>query len=233
MADVESNLRRLEGQVNVSLQTGQDANKRRQAKNKLVGCRQQIDKLQSALSVYQSNPRNHGLMDRDAALFASRLDASLALFRKIDEMCNRTTSSAGMNGGVSQDYYNQKRINEETEETKALNNQQMYEDQRMKMDRDDEVLDRINVGLGNLHQVGLEQQKQFKRQEGLLMDLHDGMDKTERNMNTNIQRVNKVEEGTRGGCCALLTMIVLLGLIVSLLASNWACAILPKTTKCK
>jgi hypothetical protein len=77
----------------------------------------------------------------------------------------------------------------------------------------------------------MEHSKQFHRQDALLDELHDGVDNTQRKLNHNIASVDKVEKGTRGGCCTLIVMAALLALIMSLIFSNWACHVLPKA-KC-
>jgi len=120
---------------------------------------------------------------------------------------------------------------EDTAETEFLSNQALLQETKRQTEEEDEALGQIEQGLGTLKGIGLQQRKQLIKQDGLLSEMRDVMDSTDVRLQGNIKRVDKIDEGAKGGCCAILIIVFFIGLIVSLLASDWICVLLPNTTK--
>jgi len=228
---LEDSLRKTDAAARTANQTGSLNARKLEFKKKVSAARDgDLKVLTTSLEQYRANPRQYGITAQDVTTYSGRLDSIRALLSSIEQTCRGENVRTKLLSDSNQS--RPRRAVEETEETRDLSNRDMLDQQMVQREQDDELLDGISQGLFSLKQIGLEHSKQFQRQDELLTDLHEGVDTTQRKLNQNITSVDKVEKSSRGGCCAMLTMALLLALIVSLLASNWICPLLPGTKKC-
>lgn len=237
-ANIDGTLRKFDAKLSSQLASGRNEKEKRNIKLKLPSLKNDLSSLDAACDSFAANPRAAGLSDREVNAKMQALAGLQQLFKRVEEASGRVGDGGDREFLLGGDYANansSRRNIEETEETMYLSNRDMLEHQRQQVENDDAALEQIALGLGTLKTIGMSQQKQFKKQDALLTELKDGVDNTDARMQNNIKRVDKVEEGSRGGCCAMLIMLVLLGLIISILASNWACHIMvnPKKNQCE
>jgi len=94
----------------------------------------------------------------------------------------------------------------------------------MAIENQDEKLDQVLEGLTTLSDMGHNISNELDLHKHLLSDLDNAVEATDERIKLNTQRVETVNEKA-GGCCGMLIMLFLLGIIVFLLASNQACHI--------
>jgi uncharacterized protein YukE len=236
--DVASTIRKLELRCEGLAGAGADK-ERRQIKQKIPTVRQELDSLDVAVDQWRRAPRKAGLTDRDLQVRATTVSDLRAQLRRVETAVGAAANAGGnaldpvrTRAALFQDYAPPSaRPVEDSAETEYLSNQELLHDTRRRTEEEDEALGRIEQGLGTLKSIGLQQKKQLIKQEGLLDEMRGTMDDTDARLQGNIKRVDRIDEGSRGGCCALIIIALLIGLIVSLIASNWVCHILPSTTR--
>lgn len=226
----DSQLRKFDARVNS--RSAKSDRERKQVKLKLPSLYNDLMSLESATTQWSTNPRVAGLTPREVQGKATMVADLVRLYRKLEDalsQVNDTDRDLLLQG--ASDYESGRKQYDETDDTMFMSNRELVQEQRLRIQQEDDSLDAIAVGLDNLKTIGKSQEKQLIKHGELLTELKDGVDGTDARMHGNIRSVELVEEGSRGGCCALLVMVALLGLIVSILASNWACHILPSIKK--
>ncbi len=226
-----------------SLTTDKD---KRQIRQKLPALRQDLEALAAAVDAWQRAPPSRsarGQLDqREIEARARTVDGLRGSLRKLEAAIAPAAGnlmgsavgggdSAAARAALFQGYSTSTKPVEDTAETEYLSNQDLLQETKKRTREEDEALGQIEQGLGTLKHIGLQQQKQLTKHEGLLDEMREVMDQTDARLQGNIKRVDRLDEGARGGCLALICIALLIGLIISLVASNWACAILPSTTR--
>ncbi len=223
LAETESTIRGYD----VRLSSSRSTTELRQIRQKLPTIEKNIEVLESSLEMYLANPRKYGVTENQLQPHTQTLNKVIDLLVKVqtgtEKNNNKNTTAAT--------YIPPSRPAEDNEETQYLSNQQLLDEEVSRAQLEDDALDSISHGLTQLNYVAKSQNKQLLKHGVLIDEVRDGMERTDGHLQANIQRANIVEEKTRGGCCSLLIMAVLLALIVSVLVSNWPCHILPKVTK--
>jgi len=208
---------------------------RRSVRNCLVATRSDVAQLDSTLRSWRENPRppvSQGeLMKRAEALTELQLHLARVETMVQDPLGGGSDRDPLLGQGRYDTAASVRRHYEENDETRYMDNRTLLQQQHERIQQDDAALERISIGLGQLKTAGLQQQKQLVKQDAMLDELKQGVDNTDARLQSNIKRVDLIEEGSRGGCCALIVILLLLALIVSVLASNWLCSILPHTKK--
>lgn len=105
---------------------------------------------------------------------------------------------------------------EESLETRHLSNQQLMERQQREELKQDEHLEDILRGVTTLKDMGYGIAHELNAQEGLLDNLEQGIDKTDRNIQRNTSRVQNVSHESTS-CWPMFIMIFLFFIIVFLL----------------
>lgn len=225
----ESQLRKFDARVHS--RAAKSDRDRKQAKLKLPSLYNDIMSLEAATNQWSTNPRIVGLTSREVQGKANMVADLVRLYRKLEDALSQVQDNDRDLLLQGADFSASRKNYDETEETMFMSNRELVQEQRIRIQQEDDSLEAISLGLDNLKNIGKSQEKQLIKQDALLTELKDGVDSTDARMHGNIRRVELVEEGSRGGCCAMIVMVALLGLIVSVLASNWACHILPNVKK--
>ena len=195
------------------------ARQRRGLVQRLSDCRADIERLSRALTAYTSNPIKHkiavGEIDRRRGLvtalrsYADRLEAQAAPVT--------TGRRRGATGGAARGAV------EDTEETVALSNAQLYAAQQQTIARQDEKLDGILAGVQTLKAISTDIHGELDVQSGLLQDVDHGLDHAAAGIDANVRRIGEVERKDRGGWLSVACMLLWLLLIILLLASDAFC----------
>jgi hypothetical protein len=114
---------------------------------------------------------------------------------------------------------------EETEQTRAMANQELLLEQRAKVAEQDEKLDGVLSGLQKIKQQSYDIHAELDLHAGLLDDLNQTVDSTDARVVNNTRVIEDVSEREGSGWCFMCTMLILLILIVLLASTNWACHI--------
>lgn len=217
------------------LQSARNDRERRQVRQKLPSITNNINSLHTTLEMWKSNPRKHGMTDRDIQSRTTTLTELENAFNRLQQNLEKGDVPAASKAQLMGGYVPLSRPAEDNEDTQFMSNKELLDDEVERVQMEDEALGNISQGLTQLNYVAKAQNKQLLKQEGLINDLKDGLDQTDRDLQGNLKRVDIVEEKSRGGCYSLLLMAALLALIVSVIVSNWMCHILPniKKNQCK
>jgi len=110
----------------------------------------------------------------------------------------------------------------ENDGTRGLSNRQLAEQQQLQFKRQDQKLDDVLEGVTKLKDIGTGISAEFDLQKPLLRELDENIDHTDAKLRINTQRVEQVNEKA-GGCCGMITMVILAVIIVGLISSNIGC----------
>jgi small-conductance mechanosensitive channel len=114
------------------------------------------------------------------------------------------------------------KVVEENERTRDLSNDQLMQEQKMMVQQQDRHLDDILVGVTRLKNIGEDINQELDVHSGLLNQLDKGVDNT--------TKAEAIQEES-GGCLGLCIIFFLVGVILMLVATNWACYVFDKN-KC-
>ena len=108
--------------------------------------------------------------------------------------------------------------------------------QQFAMQQQDTHLDELLYGVGRLKQIGTDIGQELDLQSSLLDDLDKGVDKTTGKIKSNTKRAGAlIEESDNGLCgsgwCGFCTILILIGVIIMLVATNYACYVF-NSNKC-
>lgn len=118
---------------------------------------------------------------------------------------------------------------QESESSQQVSNQQLLAQQSAALSAQDEKLDGILDGVSRLKVMSNDINQELDLHANLLNELDSAVENTDARLQRNIRRVDIVTEKA-GGWCGIICMLLLFGLIISLLVTNWGCH-LPKA-KC-
>lgn len=107
---------------------------------------------------------------------------------------------------------------EETDDTKHMSNQDLYQTQAQSRRNQDEQLDQILTGVGKLKDMSHDIHRELDLQTHLLSDLDTAVERTDKRMVVATDRVDDVNRESKGWCgilCILLWLIVLIFLATS------------------
>lgn len=119
---------------------------------------------------------------------------------------------------------------EESAESQASSNVQIYAAQRSALSAQDEKLDGILDGVSRLKVMSNDINQELDLHANLLGELDSAVDSTDARLQRNTKRIEIVQEES-SGCCGLLTMGLLFALLIILLVTNWGCHVF-KPSKC-
>jgi ribosome assembly protein YihI (activator of Der GTPase) len=145
-----------------------------------------------------------------------------------DELNGSGNNSRGaLMGGARRTPIN---LSEESQESQQISNQQLQSQQRTALSEQDSKLDGILDGVSRLKVMSSDINAELDLHQNLLGELDTAVDATDARLQRNTKRIEIVSEKA-GGCCGLITMVILFALIVILLATNWGCHVF-KPSKC-
>jgi len=226
--ETDSSIRGLESRV----QSARNDIVKRQVRQKLPPVQANLSTLQGTLDVWGNSLRKFNLTENDYQSYNNRYQDVYRSFTRLQQNVDRQAMSDNPKTALLSGYA-PSRPAEDNEETQYMSNQQLLEEEVLRAQQEDAALDSISHGLTQLSFVAKAQNKQMLKQETLVAELREGMERTDQHLQENMLRANIVEKKTRGGCCAMIIMGLLLALIVSVIASNWMCHILPNVKKNK
>ena len=119
---------------------------------------------------------------------------------------------------------------DESDESQQHSNAQILAQQKSALSAQDEKLDGILDGVSRLKVLSNDINQELDLHANLLGELDSAVDATDARLQRNTKRIEIVQEES-GGCCGLLTMAILFGLMVMLLITNWGCHVF-KPSKC-
>lgn len=212
----------------VRLQASRSDRDRRQIRQKFPSIKANIASLQSTLDVWASNLRKWGLTERDIQSRSATVSELHAAFTRLQQNAERTPEANSAKAHLLSNYVPLSRPVEDNEQSQYLSNKELLDEEVERAQFEDTALDHISQGLTQLNYTAKAQNKQLLKQEGLITDLGNAMDGTDERLQSNLKRVEIVEENTRGGCCSIIIIALILAIIVSVIFSNWMCHILPK-----
>jgi len=202
------------------------AKEKRIIARKLNTIKSDIDKLERSLSKMEAQPIAYKMLEGELSRRRQLLLSLKKLYENTDnlytgknnarlEMTRKKDLLYGSRGDDNID---------ETNETDGKTNKQVSDQQQVTIEKQDEQLGQVLEGLTTLTHMGQDMSNELDLHKHLLSDLDNAVDATDERIKLNTQRVETVNEKA-GGCCGMLIMLFLLGIIVFLLASNQACHI--------
>ena len=120
----------------------------------------------------------------------------------------------------------------ETDETRALENQEILRLQHRKLEDQDSLLDQLEQGAVRTKEIGKDIGNELTLHDKLLHDIDNDMDKTSGKMKRETRRLNKLLKNQKS-CCALMVMVFLIAIIVALYLTHWGCDIFKSKSRCK
>lgn len=109
-----------------------------------------------------------------------------------------------------------------------MESDQMLLQQQQVLAAQDEHLDNILHGVGRLKAIGTDIGSELDLHSSLLNDLDHGMDKTTGKLKTNTKNAIVLQEESSSGWCGICTIVILIGIIILLAATNYACYVFNK-----
>ena len=191
---------------------------RRTLQKRLTEAKDELTRLDSALRTHETNPMQHKIGSGEAQRRREKVsDLKVKLSRmSADEESAPATS--GRRRGTARSSM----AVEDTEETVALSNSQLYAQQRETIAQQDEKLDNILAGVHTLKAISTDIHSELDVHNQLLTDLDQQMDHTDNKLRANVRKIAVIEKRARGWlsvCC----MVVWIVLIVLLLATDVFC----------
>jgi len=188
-----------------------------------------IDKLERSLIKMEAQPIAYKIGEGELSRRRQMLSSIRNLYQMTDDLNSGKTSQrlemirkkdllSGGRGGYGAQQH------DETAETEGVSNRDLSNQQQQMIDKQDQQLGHVLDGLTTLHHMGHDISTELDLHKHLLSDLDNSIDQTDDRIRINTQRVETVNEKA-GGCCGMITMLVLLAIIIFLLASNAACHI--------
>eukprot|EP01108_Squamamoeba_japonica_P006354 TRINITY_DN5124_c0_g1_i4.p1 TRINITY_DN5124_c0_g1~~TRINITY_DN5124_c0_g1_i4.p1 ORF type:complete len:158 (-),score=45.56 TRINITY_DN5124_c0_g1_i4:106-537(-) len=104
-------------------------------------------------------------------------------------------------------------VPEETEETRGLDNQQLFSTQQKIVQQQDDQLDLLSHSIGRSKQVALAIDDEVTEQDALLQGLDAHVDRTGAKLRNTTRRVARTEKKASTKCLWLLICLLCLGLI--------------------
>jgi len=199
---------------------------RRVIARRLNTAKGEIDKLERLLTKMETQPIAYKIGEGELSRRRQMLSSLRKLYDSTDDLYSgkhnaRLEMSSRkkdlLRGGHNEDIA-------ETSETEGRSNREIADQQQMAIQKQDEKLDQVLEGLTTLSDMGHNISNELDLHKHLLSDLDNAVDATDERIKLNTARVETVNEKA-GGCCGMLIMLFLLGIIVFLLASNQACHI--------
>jgi hypothetical protein len=186
-------------------------------------CRDMITRLERSLANMERAPMKFKIGEGE-------INRRKGLLTSVRTDSDRLESD--LNGGGSSGRAARRPVNlaDESLESQQQSNVQIHAQQRSALSAQDEKLDGILDGVSRLKVMSNDINQELDLHAGLLTELDSAVDSTDARLQRNTKRIEIVQEQS-GGCCGMLTMAVLLGLIIMLLVTNWACHIF-KPSKC-
>lgn len=223
LADLEANLTQSEQRLTGPRKQERD---KRQVKQKIPQFTQQFNELDSALATFAQAPTRFGLSPHEVEQYSSRMGSLRSKLQTVGSLCQKDEARVALLGDQPRQKF------DDSEDTFAMTNQDLYKEHQERQAREDNQLDDISSGLTQLTDIANQQNKKLKYQDTLLGNLHDNVDQADDEMRGNVKRVDLVEVETRGGTFPLLIMVALFILMGFVLFTNYLCPLLPGA-KCR
>ena len=192
---------------------------RRTLQRRLTEAKDELTRLDTALRTHEANPMQHKIGSGEAQRRRERMTQLKAKLLQLstDEEENASATSSRRRGTARSAM-----AVEDTEDTAALSNSQLYAQQRQTIAQQDEKLDNILAGVHTLKAISSDIHSELDVHNQLLTDLDQQMDHTDNKLRANVRKIAVIEKRARGWlsvCC----MVVWIVLIVLLLATDVFC----------
>lgn len=190
---------------------------KRQMAKKIDDSRDRLNRLERSLREMERNPMRFRIGDGEL----NRRKGLLASLRSInDQLEDQLTHNDGrLAGNLAR---KPPSLANESADSQQLSNQQLLAQQSSALSAQDEKLDGILDGVSRLKVMSSDINQELDLHANLLTELDHAVDNTDTRMQRSIKRVEIVTEQS-GGWCGLFCMILLFGIIVSLLVTDWGC----------
>jgi len=217
----------LDGTVSVLVNESMDveSTRARMKLNKtLENSKSELSRLERILAKMENNPMAYqigeGELQRRKGLMA---DLKRSVATADDKLNSRGGSRFGYAARREKEY-------NEDDETRGVSDRSLLQQQHAMRDRHDQKLDGILSGVTKLKVMGQEINQELDLHTRLLDDLDGAVTATDERIVTNIKKVDHIDRKS-GGCCHLITIMLLFALIVFFAASNLPCHIF-RPSKC-
>ena len=191
---------------------------RRTLQRRLTEAKDELTRLDSSLRAHEANPMQHKIGSGEAQRRREKVTQLKAKLAGLSADEENASAASGRRRGTARSSM----AVEDTEETAALSNSQLYAQQRQTIAAQDEKLDDILAGVHTLKAISSDIHSELDVHNTLLTDLDQHMDHTDNTLRANVRKIATLEKRTRGWlsvCC----MVVWILLIVLLLATDVFC----------
>jgi methyl-accepting chemotaxis protein len=206
---------------------GLTARQKRQLTKRVNDCKDDLQRLEYSLQVYESSPVKYKIGDGEIQRRRGLLAQVRTTLQRVDEAAGGR-GGAGGGGGAG---WRRRANQEETGETAGQTNQQLYVQQKESMQQQDEKLDNILAGVQTLKVMSQDINQELDLHHHLLNELDDAVDETDKKIQGNTKRIDNISRREGAGWCVILCMVLLLVAIVILIATNWFCYVFQKCDK--
>jgi len=211
----ESELSAAEQDINERAMTQRQ---RRLTLKRISDAKENVQRLERALTKFEANPIKFKIGDGEIQRRKGLLAATRNTANRIDDLSQSSDRSRG--GG-----WRKRTAIEETGETAAMSNNQLHAQQKQQIAVQDEKLDNILNGVQTLKVMSQDINQELDLQHHLLNDLDAAVDHTDRKIQQNTKKIDQIENKESGGWIPLIIMIILLGLIIMLFATDYLCPV--------
>lgn len=204
---------------------GLTARQKRQLTKRINDCKDQLSRLELSLQLFETNPIKFKIGDGEIQRRRGLLAQVRTNVQRVDEAASgRGAGSSSSNSGA----WRRRNNVEETGETAASTNQQLYVQQKESIAQQDEKLDNILAGVQTLKVMSQDINQELDLHHHLLNELDDAVEDTDKKIISNTRRIEHITRREAGGWCIILCMVLLLVAIVILVATNWFCYVFQK-----
>jgi len=179
-------------------------------------CKDDISRLERTLAKMETDPVAYKIAEGELSRRRGDLAMAKNQAKQLDGLLSRSENNARKQLLKNAD---------DTEETKGQTNSELLQSQMRKQERQEDQLDGILTGVSKLKNMTYDIHNELDLQTGLLTDLDNAVQNTDKKIVTNTARVDDIREREAGGWCALCAMFLLFALMVALVVDNWACHI--------
>lgn len=191
---------------------------RRTLQKRLAEASDELARLDTTLRAHEAHPMQHKLGSGEAQRRREKTTEFRTKLARMTSEEDAATSASSRRRGTARS----SQPVEDTEETAALSNSQLYAQQRQTIAAQDEKLDSILAGVHTLKAISSDIHGELDVHNTLLADLDQQMDHTDNKLRANVRKIASIEKKARGwlSVCCMLVWIVL---IVVLLATDAFC----------
>jgi hypothetical protein len=189
---------------------------RRTLTKRLADSLTDIDRLERALTLYSTNPIKHKIGDGELQRRKSLITQLRSYQSRLSDDLTPSTSTSRRTRPTPHTPLN------EDPTTSTLTNSQLYHQQQVTIEQQDQKLDSILQGVTTLKALSTDIHQELDLHSGLLDEVGEGVEHAKEGMKANTRRIGEVERKDKGWL-AVICMLIWVVLIVVLLASDVFC----------